>query len=282
MVTLSAGDASHKSKCKKKVFFKKGFQNSSSKQGQKKRCKICGLDLKAENYSVCMLIQQILVTYFREELDMRAKELTETFKVNEEVEVPIFVCSNVVMFPQRTIPVHITEHKYHNMLKEALKSNNRFGMVYGTDEKIPKIGTIAFIKNHIQLADGKLYLQVVGQQRFEVVKTWVHDGYKKATVRILSEQEEEEAPVEDMTALRNYIYNGFRPALESIEEKFGKMPEDSVGFIYWLIDFLPIPTSAKQQFLELSTTLERSTALKHIIDIGGQRPANSGNSQKRL
>lgn len=241
------------------------------------KCPLCKVQIqKADKYGVCMLLQQILESYFNKELSSRVNEVATPYKVGQEVKMPLFVCSNVVLFPDRSVPVHITELKYKNMIKQSKRANNRFGLVYGTDDNLPKVGTVAFIKNQILLPDSKLYIQVIGQQRFEIKNTWMHDGYTMANVVILGEEDNDDS-LEDMQMLRNYVYTGFSSALDSIEEKFGKMPSDPVSFIYWLVDFLPIPAKAKQSFLELSSTLERATALKHIVNVSsiGVRPPKS-------
>ena len=157
------------------------------------------------------------------------------------------------------------------MLRRCLEGGRRFGVVSAPGGNLSNVGTIAEIQTHVPLPDGRSVIHTIGKQRFKLIKHWNQDGYIVANVTFMDGHDEiDEGQKVELEECKNYISTMFSEALATIEEKFGKMPNDPVDFTYWLIDFLPVTLNSKQSFLELQTHNERITALKHIINLGGK------------
>jgi len=96
-------------------------------------------------------------------------------------ELPLFPL-RTVLFPGQTLPLHIFEPRYRQMIADCLQADRTFGVVLiqeGSEIGEPAIpydvGTTATIRDIERLNDGRLNIVTVGQERFRL-----HD-YDSAT-----------------------------------------------------------------------------------------------------
>lgn len=250
------------------------------------KCPICRRILHiTQDYGVALLLQEVIKKHFPKKLERRQKEIeSEIHKQLIGSQLPIFVL-NTVLFPTRSLPLHIFEPRYRLMLRRCLEGGRRFGVVSSVNGKLSEYGTVAEIENHVILPDGRSLIHTKGRQKFKLKKHWNQDGYTVGNVEFVRDSGEEldEESTRDLKTCRKYITTMFGQVLSVIEEKFGKMPADPIKFTFWLVDFLPISLTAKQSFLELNSQNERITALKHIISIqkGQEKPNNNPSSAEQ-
>jgi Lon protease-like protein len=97
----------------------------------------------------------------------------------------------MVLFPGTVVPLHIFEPRYRQMVRDILEGDKRFGLLYhDPDEKGPfmnepgRVGTVAVIRRHQPLPDGRSVIMVRGLDRFQIVSE-VDGGspYYEAVVR---------------------------------------------------------------------------------------------------
>lgn len=90
------------------------------------------------------------------------------------MRLPLFPLP-VVLLPGAVMPLHIFEERYQHMVRDALSSDRRFGMVYHDwDDHGPflgepgTIGCVATIEQFQPLEDGRSLLSVRGDPRFRI------------------------------------------------------------------------------------------------------------------
>ncbi|MCS6909072.1 MAG: LON peptidase substrate-binding domain-containing protein [Anaerolineales bacterium] len=96
---------------------------------------------------------------------------------------------NTVFFPGMTLPLHIFEPRYRQMINRCLARSEPFGVVLirrgmevgGYAEPYP-IGTYGLISRVEQLHDGRMNIEVIGQERFRVLALHHDEAYLTGTV----------------------------------------------------------------------------------------------------
>jgi Lon protease-like protein len=97
------------------------------------------------------------------------------------IELPLFPLSGV-LFPFGRIPLQIFEQRYLDLVRDCMKSNSPFGVVWirrGAEvaqrgraaPELGDYGTCARIVDWDQLPNGLLGITIEGDQRFELIET---------------------------------------------------------------------------------------------------------------
>jgi hypothetical protein len=103
--------------------------------------------------------------------------------------LPMFPLS-AVLFPTASMPLHVFEPRYRELMRDCLEGDGRFGIVLiergsevgGGDER-SALGTRGVITEAAELPDGRWVLQVAGEALI-VVEEWLPDDpYPVALVR---------------------------------------------------------------------------------------------------
>jgi len=97
---------------------------------------------------------------------------------------------SAVLFPQATMPLHVFEPRYRQLMHDCLEGDPRFGVVLiergsevgGGDERA-ELGTRGVITRAAELPDGRWVLEVRGEA-VVVIEEWLPDDpYPQALVR---------------------------------------------------------------------------------------------------
>ena len=87
------------------------------------------------------------------------------------MRLPLFPLP-LVLFPGATLPLHLFEPRYRQLLTDCLAGDRRFGIIAlprGMSEpELPtgRVGCVAEITDHERLEDGRADIVVVGRERF--------------------------------------------------------------------------------------------------------------------
>jgi uncharacterized protein len=103
--------------------------------------------------------------------------------------LPMFPLS-AVLFPHASIPLHVFEPRYRELMRDCLAGDARFGVVLiergsevgGGDER-STLGTRGVITKSVELPDGRWVLEIEGEARIEVDEWLPDDPYPVALVR---------------------------------------------------------------------------------------------------
>ncbi|HLE53718.1 MAG TPA: LON peptidase substrate-binding domain-containing protein [Thermoplasmata archaeon] len=164
-----------------------------------------------------------------------------------------------VLYPGATVPLHIFEPRYREMVGRCLEHDEAFGVVLILEGEevggpaVPhRIGTEAAIIAAQRYRDGRYDLVAEGRRRFEIVSLDPTRAYLRGEVRFLPEPGGTVS--EDLAETVAILFEGF---LET-EERSGHPPVeetwrdlDSRALSYLIASMLPVSEAAKQEMLEL-------------------------------
>jgi Lon protease-like protein len=218
--------------------------------------------------------------------------------VNEErplvvMKLPLFPL-HTVLFPGMALPLHIFEPRYRLMINECLKAGGAFGIVLihsGREVGAPAvphtIGTTAHISGAERLPDGRLNIEVVGQQRFRILDLHQDQAYLTGTIEEFPLAGGDERPARrSARALLPWLGRYLSLLGDKADAKFdpADMPRDPTSIGYLAAIVAQIPMTEKQRLLGVVTAAElleheraiyrREIALLRAM-LGSDRPADT-------
>ncbi len=181
---------------------------------------------------------------------------------------------NLVLFPGATVPLHIFEPRYRQMINRCIQLKQPFGVVLiseGEAEGGPvaephETGTTAIIQNVLTFPDGRLLIAAVGDRRFRIRRIVQREPYMVASVEYLTEDMTSDAAstVEEIKVL----YNRHRDALThatGVAQQMDELPDDPIALSYHLSSQFHILDDSKQQLLEADLD-DRLAAIADALD----------------
>ena len=174
--------------------------------------------------------------------------------------LPIFPLQ-LVLLPGASLPLHIFEERYKEMIGHVTTNSSEFGIVQAGDRGILNVGCTAVVEKVAErYEDGRLDIICRGQRRFEIILLNEEREYLRASVSMFDDEEgESETPAElRRTALAAYAL--LIGSQEQQEEADTRDPRLSFR-ISALIDDLGV----KQTMLSLRSERERLTQLTAFL-----------------
>ncbi|MFQ5443763.1 MAG: LON peptidase substrate-binding domain-containing protein [Nitrospinales bacterium] len=113
---------------------------------------------------------------------------------NLDDRISIFPLPTTVFYPSTTLPLHIFEPRYRQMIADALIGNRLIGMVllkpdweadYFVAPKVAPIGCVGKIDKAVQLPEGKYNILLEGLSRFKILEEIPGKAYRRAHVEFL-------------------------------------------------------------------------------------------------
>ena len=108
------------------------------------------------------------------------------------MELPLFPL-NAVLFPGATLPLHIFEERYKQMIRRCLEERTPFGVLLirrgsavGEPAEPFETGTTAHIARVEHLQEGRMNLICLGGRRFRLLKTLRSEPYLVGEVEALT------------------------------------------------------------------------------------------------
>lgn len=177
--------------------------------------------------------------------------------------MPLFPLE-VVLFPRMTLPLHIFEPRYKEMVGRCLEEGREFGVVLAQKGSLARVGCSAEILRVVKrYADGRLDIATVGRRRFEVEELNDELAYLQAWVKERPDERGEGGSRVSSEELRA-IYE------EVLQLLAGKEPpaQDSLSeeeMSFQVAAVLPLDLAYKQQLLELdSEAARRESLMEHL------------------
>lgn len=191
---------------------------------------------------------------------------------------PMVPIRDVVVFPHTVVRFKIGRPPSVNAMVQALKGDRIIFLATQHDatieepsmEQVFKIGTLARISHHLQLADGNIKVQFEGLERAKSVRFEEHpDGYWVATVRrspaLVDRSPRVNALVSKLTSL---VDQYARQNPENPENLHADLQiEDPSRLADAIANHLKISVEEKQSVLELFSLSDRLNRLIEILDI---------------
>ncbi len=105
--------------------------------------------------------------------------------------LPLFPLQ-VVLFPRTTLPLHIFEERYKDMIGEVLRVKSEFGVVLSGEKGIVNMGCTASVEKILKkYPDGRLDLMTLWRRRFEIMMLNQEKEYLRGVVEFFDDEESE-------------------------------------------------------------------------------------------
>jgi Lon protease-like protein len=166
---------------------------------------------------------------------------------------------NVVLFPGASLPLHIFEPRYREMVKDCLEEKAEFGMLLSLSNGVARVGcTAEIVEVAKRYNDGRMDIVTVGRAPFRVVELFTESPLLEGQVDYLEDRETrsneriQHELVELYEACHTLVFDDYAKNLE------GAAPED---LSYLVAATLPMDLLCKQQILELRCEADRQERL---------------------
>lgn len=189
--------------------------------------------------------------------------------------LPIFPL-NLVMFPTSTQKLHVFEKRYRLMMEHCINSDYRFGIVLikqGEEVGGPAtpfdVGTVGYIDDIKKEDDGRMYIRVRGEERFNIVKLVRQIPFLEAKVALLNENENLPLDEREIETVKEMVtgYARLRMGVHGGWAKDIEMPHDALALSWYVPELLSCNILEKQRILEMNSI---SVRLRHSMDLLGQ------------
>jgi Lon protease-like protein len=184
--------------------------------------------------------------------------------VNESFEMPLFPLE-MVLFPQRDVPLHIFEERYKEMITSSMEDETEFGIVSGRDDEFQSIGCSAVVASLVhRFPDGRMNIIIRGRRRIKVLDRMEIFTFISGVVEELPDEPEENDP--DLVSRVRSLYQ------EAVKLSLGWcVPEketsvDAGGLSFTVAANLNLPVAEQQALLEMRSPLSRLKRVEGILE----------------
>ena len=188
-------------------------------------------------------------------------------------QLRIFPLSEVVLFPDTLLPLHIFEPRYRKMLADSLATDRLIGMVLLKDPdadppSVYGVGCAGTIVEHKPFADGRSLVVLKGTVKFRIRRELdVGEPYRVVEAQALYEGP---PPMDKVRGWRDELHDCVRDLVraasgedETVERLFEKI--DLLAMTNALSASLPLDVLEKQSLLECPTVEDREQRLADIL-----------------
>jgi Lon protease-like protein len=195
-------------------------------------------------------------------------------------ELPLFPLP-LVLFPNMMVPLHIFEERYKEMIDTCLDRGGRFGIVLVTDVEeathavqTARIGCTARIVRVERLAEGRMNIEIVGEERFRILDAHENLVYRTGVVEPYAD---EPLPPDRLKELTGEVKELLTTFLNLHLRRMGRraaqfeLPSDAGLLSFTASCVLPIDTTGKQALLEYTDTALRLGAARDILEAEVER-----------
>lgn len=187
--------------------------------------------------------------------------------------MPMFPLGSV-LFPHILLPLHVFEERYRALVADCLRQTQEFGVVLiergievgGGDVRFD-VGTVARIREAVELGDGRWALLGVGTRRVRVVSWLPDDPYPLALVEDLPDVTPgaEASPALDAAeaAVRRALALAGELDEAPVPSTFELAPDAHVA-VWQLAASAPLGPVDQQRLLEVDDSVERLELLAKL------------------
>ncbi len=195
-------------------------------------------------------------------------------------QAPLFPLSNVTLFPRASVPLHLFEPRYRQMMEAALEGNRVIAMATARpehasdmagDPPVYPIACAGFVQSYQKLADGRFNLVLQGTHRVRIVSEQPPKGERLYRVGELEPLEDSVVDAGRCAELRErvtaHLADLARQATGvSLEHTVGRLQTmDLAAFTDGVCQAVALPTTEKQSLLEADTLDDRLVRLEGTL-----------------
>jgi len=203
----------------------------------------------------------------------------------KDIVIPLFPLPATVFYPNTSLPLHIFEPRYRDMVEDALNGKGEIGMIllkpgwendYQGTPEIMTIGCVGKITRHSELPEGKYNILLSGLYRFRILNEIKGKTYRQAEVAILKEINNKDltsqaSPIKERLIRIMQLYLKNIPNGAKIEETLHmENCQNLAEFVDKLTHHFDLPVNKMQEFLEQQDVQKRADSLYSLIEFKNQ------------
>jgi Lon protease-like protein len=177
--------------------------------------------------------------------------------------IPLFPL-NVVLLPGATLPLHIFEPRYRQMVRRCIEEKSEFGVLLGLPKGIVRVGCTAAVTEVVKrYNDGRMDILTVGRSPFRIIElvngeAYANDELLEGHVDFLDDREHRTDASTQKELMRLFevchtlIFADYPRNIEGEAAEY-------LSFI--VAGTLPLDLMCKQQILELRSEADRQERL---------------------
>jgi Lon protease-like protein len=192
------------------------------------------------------------------------------------MEIPLFPLPTLVLFPHVVLPLHIFEERYKLMINRCIDSGEVFGLVLlragaerESEETIHRVGVTARVVQVEKLDDGRMNILCAGESRFRVLEFTGNDPYWTGFVEPFEDTPDVSGTLQgvyDEVVRRYRRAAALTTQLKQVNPVELTLPESPLSLSYMVSYVLDLEPARKQDLLEMTSTVDRLTALIDDLD----------------
>ena len=203
----------------------------------------------------------------------------------KDIVIPLFPLPATVFYPNTSLPLHIFEPRYRDMVEDALNGKGEIGMIllkpgwendYQGTPEVMTIGCVGKITRHSELPEGKYNILLSGLYRFRILNEIKGKTYRQAEVAILKEINNKDltsqaSPIKERLIRIMQLYLKNIPNGAKIEETLHmENCQNLAEFVDKLTHHFDLPVNKMQEFLEQQDVQKRADSLYSLIEFKNQ------------
>ena len=191
------------------------------------------------------------------------------------LQIPIFPLPNVVLFPNVSLPLHIFEPRYREMVEHVLVEDRLIGMTllregHGADTAVPPVYSICcagVIEHSKHMEDGRYNIMLRGLEKFKIRDEHQKGNYRQAVIDTIEEpctDQELQLLNAIRTRLENLLTNNLKDSGANIE-----IPKEmtDIELVNTIAQYYEFDMVEKQFLLERQGAHERGQALIELLQM---------------
>lgn len=198
-------------------------------------------------------------------------------RVRGITQIPLFPLP-LVMLPNELLPLHVFEDRYREMLRDVESGSNYFGILlfepdgFSVDRPpVGRVGCLAELRQSELLPDGRSNILTLGIVRFRLLDYIESEKlYYVGEVEFFVDDKEGGDELEPLADEVFGLFERMAKAAFSMSSSRGQFPEiqktDPESLSFLITAAFNFDNEKKYSLLELTSTSERLTQLKELLD----------------
>jgi Lon protease-like protein len=175
--------------------------------------------------------------------------------------LPLFPL-DLVLFPGTTLPLHIFEPRYKEMIEECLAAQAPFGVVRALEQGIAEIGCTAEITEVTKrYTDGRLDITTRGRERFEVLQLDRERSFLRGEVLMIPDE-----PGDAIESEKMRVIAAHEEILSLAGAGASELSASESNLSFELAASLPLDLDFKQKLLSVVSERERIQELASYLE----------------
>lgn len=185
----------------------------------------------------------------------------------ESLLLPLFPLE-LVLFPGQTLPLHIFEDRYKEMIGECHQKNTEFGVILAKENSIANVGCTASITAVTRrYDDGRLDIETGGRRRFEVLFLDQERSFLRAAVQFFDDEDTSDPNPEGRSRALSLHAQVLELLFNDPEERKRNEADPQARLLSFLmLASLPVDNDFKQTILALRSEAERLGRVTDCLD----------------